>query len=70
MAEAAEREAFAAMGETGNAELAAVKAWIASDCEGRQLRPHVEERQRLADKLMAALAADGPVHNAATRRMK
>ena len=35
----AEREAFAAIGALGEAELAAVKAWIASGCEGPQPMP-------------------------------
>ena len=54
---AAEREAFAAIGELGERELSAVKAWIASGCEGSQPRPDVEARRVLADRLMAALEA-------------
>ena len=54
-AEAAEREAFAVIGELGGGELAAVKAWIASGCEGPQPRPDAEARRVLADRLMAAL---------------
>ena len=38
------------------AELDAVKAWIASGCEGEQPKPDVKERKRLADRLSAAIA--------------
>ncbi len=54
---AAEREAFAAIGEFGRRELDAVKAWIAGGCEGPQPRPDAEERQRFADGPMAAVGA-------------
>lgn len=56
-ADAAEREAFAAIGELGERELTAVKAWIASGCEGPQPQPDGEARRVLADRLMAALEA-------------
>ena len=56
-ANAAERAAFAAIGELGERELTAVKAWISSGCVGPQPRPDDTERQRLTDMLMAALEA-------------
>ena len=53
--EAAERDAFSAIGALGERELASVKAWIASGCEGPQPRPDVEARRVLADRLSAAV---------------
>ena len=55
--ESAERAAFAAIGALGERELTAVKAWIASGCEGAQPRPDVESRRVLTERLMAALEA-------------
>ena len=56
-AEAEERAAIAAIGELGERELAAVKAWIAGGCEGPQPRPDAEARRVLAERLMAAIEA-------------
>jgi hypothetical protein len=56
-AEGAERAAFAAIGRLGEAELTAVKAWIASGCEGPQPRPDAEARRVLGNRLMAAIEA-------------
>ncbi|MDE3176817.1 MAG: hypothetical protein KGM15_12010 [Pseudomonadota bacterium] len=56
-AEAAERVAFAAIGALGEAELAAVKAWVASGCEGPRPLSDAEARRVLADRLMAAIEA-------------
>ena len=55
--ESAERAAFAASGALGERELTAVKAWIASGCEGPQPPPDADARRVLADRLMAALEA-------------
>ena len=52
-AESAEREAFAAIGALGEREMTAVKAWIASGCEGKQPRPDDDARSVLADQLKA-----------------
>ena len=56
-AEAEEREAIAAIGALGEAELVAVKAWVASGCEGPKPEPDAEARRVLADRLMAAIEA-------------
>ena len=56
-AEAAERAAFAAIGEPGERELTAVKEWIASGCEGPKPQPDDEARRVRADRLMAAIEA-------------
>ena len=53
--ESAEREAFAAIGALGERELTAVKAWIASGCEGSQPRPDADARRVLGDRLTAAI---------------
>jgi hypothetical protein len=54
-AQAAEREALAAIGELGLRELDAVKAWVASGCEGPKPQPDHDERERLAAALKAAI---------------
>jgi hypothetical protein len=56
-AEAAECAIIAEIGALGEAELAAVKTWIASGCEGPQPQPDVEARRVLVDRLAAAMAA-------------
>ena len=56
-AEAAERAAIAEIGALGARELADVKAWVASGCEGPQPRPDAEARRVLADQLSDAIAA-------------
>lgn len=56
-AEAEERAAFAGIGALGERELAAVKAWIASGCEGAQPKPDAEARRVLGDRLMTAIEA-------------
>jgi hypothetical protein len=56
-AQAAEREAFAAIGELGRRELDAVKTWIASGCEGPKPEPDHDERRRLNERLREAVAA-------------
>ena len=45
------------MGELGRRELDAVKAWVASGCDGPQPRLDAEARRVLADRLAAAMAA-------------
>ena len=56
-AEAAERAAVVAIGELGEREIAAVKAWVASDCEGRRPVQDMAARQRLGDQLVRAIEA-------------
>jgi hypothetical protein len=56
-AEAEERAAIAAIGDLGARELASVKAWVASGCEGPQPRPDAEARRALGDRLTAAIEA-------------
>ncbi len=56
-AEAAEREAIAAIGALGEREIAAVKAWIAGGCEGPQPRADAEARRVLTERLMTAIEA-------------
>ena len=56
-AEAEERAAIAAIGALGERELIAVKAWVASGCEGPQPKRDDEARRVLADRLMAAIEA-------------
>ena len=56
-AESAERAAFAEIGRLGEVELTAVKAWIASNCEGLRPQPDAQTRRVLTDRLMAAMAA-------------
>jgi hypothetical protein len=58
-AEAAERAAFAAIGDLGRREIDSVKAWAASGCEGLSPQPDAEARRRLNDRLMAAIGAEG-----------
>ncbi len=55
--DAVEREIIAEIGALVERELAAVKAWIASGCEGSQPQPDVEARRVLSDRLMAAIEA-------------
>jgi hypothetical protein len=54
---AGEERAIAAIGPLGQRELAAVKAWIASGCEGPRPVPDAAERERLTDDLMRAINA-------------
>ena len=54
-AEAAERAAFAAIGALGAREIAAVKAWAASGCEGPQPKPDAEARREQSDRLTKAM---------------
>jgi hypothetical protein len=56
-AEAAEREAFAAIGELGLLELDAVKTWVASGCEGPKPEPGRDERLRLNERLAKCVGA-------------
>jgi hypothetical protein len=51
----AEREAFAAIGRLGDREIALIKAWVASGCEGPQPKPDVEARRVLAERLALVL---------------
>ena len=63
-AESAERAAFAEIGRLGEVELTAVKAWIASNCEGLRPQPDAQTRRVLTDRLMAAMAAREAVERA------
>ena len=63
--EAAEREAISAIGALGEAELTAVKAWVASGCEGPQPRPDPEARRVLTERLVQAIAAREATEKAA-----
>ena len=63
-AETAEREAFAANGASGERELASVKAWIASGCEGPKPQPDPHERRALTESLMAAMGGREAAHRA------
>lgn len=67
-AEATEREAFAEIGRLGEVEIARVKAWIASGCEGPQPKPDAEARRVLTDKLMAAVETREAAERAAGGR--
>lgn len=66
-AEAAERAAFAEIGALGERELAAVKAWVASGCEGPEPRPDPEARRVLSERQMAAIRYSRRSRNADTR---
>lgn len=64
-AEAAERAVIAEIGALGERELAAVKAWVASGCEGPRPRPDAEARRVLTERLMAAIEAREAAEKAA-----
>jgi hypothetical protein len=78
-AEAAERAAIEAIKALGEAEIDAVKVWVASGCEGEQPRPDAEARRVLTETLMAAIEAReaaeralpnamaGPINNSGLR---
>ncbi len=65
MAEDVERAIIAEIGELGERELAAVKAWIAGGCEGPKPRPDVEARCVLTERLIAAIEAREAAEKAA-----
>jgi hypothetical protein len=64
-AEAAEREAFAAIGRLGEIEFARVKEWVAGECRSPRPVPDKAESQRLTEQLAAATAAREAAENAA-----
>ena len=48
------------IGALGEVQLAAFKAWIASECEGERPKPEQEARRVLADRPTAAMEARKP----------
>ena len=67
-AEAAECAPFAAIGRLGEVELAAVKAWIGSNCELPRPQADAEARRVLTDRLMAAMEERAAAERAAGGR--